>query len=515
MRVKSAFFIPSIADILFVSLFFDLSFSAGKGLLADGDTGYHIRAGEIIVDTLSVPKYDMFSFLSPPLPWTAHEWLSEVIMALVHRASGLTGIVIFFAFLISSVYYLMFKILQTHNGNIFATVFIVLLVVASSQLHWLARPHVFSLFFMVIWYYLLDLYQYEDKNYLYWLPPLMLFWVNLHAGFMVGFILLGVYLFGNLVRIIFSVSDSGEVWKQKATILGLITSSCVIISLINPNGYHILTYPLNLTSSKFLMDNVQEFQSPNFHEFMPYTCLLFLTLAVIAFSGKALNTIEICLVLGFTYMSLYSVRYIPLFGIVVAPILLKQINAILENKTGRFMDFLRKRANNIAQVDRSAKGLLWSIIALSVVVLFVVKGRVEYGFDKEKKAVNAAEFLKKEHLSGNMFNNEEFGDYIIYSAYPQYKVFFDGRNDMYGPGRLKEYSDVIFLKPGWEKILEKYEIKWIIFNTDSTFSTFLLANNGWRLIYSDKVANIFVKNIPENKYLIDKYGGPRAVIVKD
>ena len=126
--------------------------------------------------------------------------------------------------------------------------------------------------------------------------------------------------------------------------------------------------------------------------------------------------------------------------------------------------------------------------------------------------MNAVEFLKKEHLNGNMFNNDEFGDYIIYSAYRQYKVFIDGRLDMYGPARSKEYSEVILHRPGWEKILKKYDIKWIIFNAESIFSTFLLANSEWRLIYSDKVANIFVKNIPENQYLISKYGSVRPVL---
>ncbi len=515
MKDRSKFLIPSIADMLFVSLFLVLSFSVGAGLLADGDTGYHIRAGEIMLDTLSVPRYDIFSFISPPIRWTAQEWLSEVVMALVHRTYGLTGVVIFFAFLISSVYYLMFRILRTQNGNIIAAVFIVLLIAAASQLHWLARPHIFSLLLMVIWYYLLDLYQYHDKKYLYCLPPLMLLWVNLHAGFMAGFILLGVYLFGNMVNIIFPVSDGREACKQKAKTLGLIMFLCVIISLINPNGYHILTYPLNLTSSKFLMDNVQEFQSPNFHESMPYTYLLFLTVAVLAISRKAFNTIEICLVIGFLYMSLYSVRYIPLFGIVVAPILLRQINAILENKTGRFMEFLTKRANNIARADASARGFLWPMIAISVVAVSVARGQIAHEFDRGMKPVNAVEFLKKEHLSGNMFNNDEFGDYIIYSAYRQYKVFVDGRLDMYGPAQAKEYADVIFHRPEWEKILNKYEINWIIFNKGSIFSTFLLASDKWRLIYSDKVANIFVKNIPENQYLISKYRAVRQALADE
>ena len=119
---KFSFLIPSIADFLFLAIFLHISLNVGKSLLGDGDTGYHIRAGEYILNTLSIPRYDMFSYLSPPLPWTAHEWLSEVIMAIIHRSFGLTGIVIFFAFLIALASYLLFKIISSdnniHNCNI-------------------------------------------------------------------------------------------------------------------------------------------------------------------------------------------------------------------------------------------------------------------------------------------------------------------------------------------------------------------------------------------------------------
>ena len=87
-----SFLTPSIAGIILISVFLSQIFSAAHGLLKDCDTGYHIRAGEYILDSLSIPKYDMFSFLSPPIPWTAHEWLSEVMMAVIHGICGLTGI---------------------------------------------------------------------------------------------------------------------------------------------------------------------------------------------------------------------------------------------------------------------------------------------------------------------------------------------------------------------------------------------------------------------------------------
>ena len=93
-----------------------------------------------------------------------------------------------------------------------------------------------------------------------------------------------------------------------------------------------------------------------------------------------------------------------------------------------------------------------------------------------------------------MFNDDEFGDYIIYRAYPQYKVFIDGRADIYGNEKIQDYLNVVNLRPGWEKVLEKYNIDWIIYNTDSPLSQYLNLKVDWKLIYTDNVANIYIKN---------------------
>ena len=104
-----------------------------------------------------------------------------------------------------------------------------------------------------------------------------------------------------------------------------------------------------------------------------------------------------------------------------------------------------------------------------------------------------------------MFNNDEFGDYVIYAAWPRYKVFFDGRSDMYGSGRLKEYMKIMNFEDGWEKTLEKYRINWIFFDTNSRFTRYLKERKDWVLIYQDKVASIFIKNIASNRLIIDRY----------
>ena len=502
---------PSIADIIFLCLFLYLSLFIGKGLLNDGDTGYHIRAGEYILKTLSIPRQDIFSFHTPTLSWTAHEWLSEVIMAIVHRSFGLTGIVIFFSLIISLVYSLFFKILKA-NDDIVLSIFFALLVLLSSQIHWLARPHIFSLILMIIWYYLLDEYQYKTKNYLYVLPPIMLLWVNLHGGFLAGFILIGIYLFGNIVKFITSRDLEKGIYRRKAKLLGLTTIVCLLVCLINPIGYQILLFPFKLVSNKFIMDHVDEFLSPNFHDILFFKYFLLLMFVIFAISAVKTNLIELLLILTFTNMSLYSGRYIPLFSIIAAPILLRQLKTILSRSDGRLAKFLNKRSENISEIDRSAKGYLWPVVALILVAFLVKSGKIDFKFNEKTKPVAAVEFLKKEKITGNMFDNDEFGDYIIYAAWPEYRVFFDGRSDMYGVDILKEYYKVTNIKPGWNEVLKKYDISWIIFNANSSLSLFLMQRDDWKLIYADEVANIFVMNVQKNQYLIDKYPDVKLVI---
>jgi hypothetical protein len=483
-------------------------------LLGDGDTGYHIRAGEYILKTFSIPKHDIFSFLTPALPWTTHEWLSEIVMALIHRVSGLGGVVFFFATVIATVYYLLFKIIRSYKGNIFVSIAIIVLVILSSQIHWLARPHIFSLLIIVIWYHLLDLYEYSDRNYLYFMLPLMLLWVNLHGGFIIGMVLNGIYLAGNIMKFITATADAKESHKKKIRALGLITIGCFLTTLINPYGYHILLFPFSLTSNKYIMDNIIEFLSPNFHNQLVFKYLLLLMITVFAISKKSLNIIELMLTALFTYMALYSLRYIPLFAIIAAIILVKQTEYIVNQSHNKFMSFMKKRAERINSVDASTKGYLWPVAGILAGLIVLINANVVHRFDRKTFPVAAVEFLQQEHLKGNMFNNDEFGDYIIYKAWPEYKVFFDGRSDMYGKQRIKEYYKITRIEPGWEDVLKKYDINWIIYNDKSTLSQFLLQRDDWKLIYADKVANIFIKNKPENHVWIDKYKNTRPVFDK-
>jgi hypothetical protein len=182
--------------------------------------------------------------------------------------------------------------------------------------------------------------------------------------------------------------------------------------------------------------------------------------------------------------------------------------------TGRLPEIMSKRAERMRAMDASARGFLWPLGAVILVACIWAGGSIGYRFDRKIKPVAAVEFLKKEHLDGHMFNNDEFGDYIIYAAWPGYRVFFDGRSDMYGSKRLDEYFDVAGIKPEWRDVLDKYKVNWIIYNAHSPLSLFLMGNPNWKLIYADKVADIFIKNIPANEKLIKKYSDVTMVFDK-
>ncbi|HBG07425.1 MAG: hypothetical protein A2075_00900 [Geobacteraceae bacterium GWC2_58_44] len=497
--------IPSIAELFFVTIFLLLFFSRRSGLLGDGDTGYHIRAGEYIIATLSIPRYDIFSIHTPAMPWTAHEWLSEVIMAVIHSAFGLTGIVAFFALLLALTTYLLFKILMIYEADILLASAVTILAFSSAQIHWLARPHVFSFLLMIICHFLLESWHRGGANRLYLLPPIMLLWVNLHGGFLGGFILLGAYLLGNLAGMLSAPPATRAAHRQKLKQLALTISACLAVSLINPYGYQILLFPFKLVSDTFIMDHVSEFLSPDFHQRMPFKYLLLLLIAIFALSRKTVEATELVIILIFTNMALYSARYIPLFALITAPILTRQATEARGQMGGRLAQFLEKRSENVARIDARATGYLWPAAALITVAVAIGSGKMQHCFDEKSKPVAATEFLLKERITGNMFNNDEFGDHLIYRSYPYYKVFFDGRSDMYGAGMLKEYRKIVNFEPGWEAILGKYHVTWIFFDSQSNFSRYLLKDSNWVLIYSDQVANIFVKNIPQYKDLIQKY----------
>jgi hypothetical protein len=225
---------------------------------------------------------------------------------------------------------------------------------------------------------------------------------------------------------------------------------------------------------------------------------------MLGISKTRLNLTELMLVLLFTSISLYSRRYIPLCSIVYAPILSKYGDILIQRYEGRGSRLLQQRSGAYEEIDASAKGYAIPLVVL-VVFAGLAAGKIPVHFPEKTAPKSAIEFLRANPVQGNMFNNDEIGDYVIYWLSPRYKVFVDGRLDMYGTRILKEYEKVISLEPGWRDVLLKYDINFVFYYTDSLLSRILASDEGWRRMYTDNVASIFLRNTPENAKVIARY----------
>ena len=85
---------------------------------------------------------------------------------------------------------------------------------------------------------------------------------------------------------------------------------------------------------------------------------------------------------------------------------------------------------------------------------------------------------------------------MIYKYWPEQHVFFDDRYDMYPISITDDYNKILSLKPGWEKVLDKYRIDTIVWPKDAAFVQALAHLPGWREIRHDKVSRTFIHDEP-------------------
>jgi hypothetical protein len=529
-RMSLRALIPSIEDVLFITIAIKL-LSFGEAFLRDADTAWHIRAGDVILQHLSVPRTDVFSYTARDQSWINHEWLSQVIFSILHHVSGLTGVVVLTALLLCCTFFYFYRFLLELGVSLLLAVILTLLAATITSVHWLARPHIFSLLLTLVWYRQLERYRRSGaQSALYPLPLIMLFWVNLHGAYVTGFILLGLYLAGDLLEWA-CCKDQMEKGRllSRVTPLSIVAACCVLTALVNPYGYRLLIFPFQFMSSTYIRDYINEWASPNFHETIFYELPLMLLLVVLGFSLRKLRFVELGLLLVWLHGALYAVRYMPVLAIIALPI----IGTYLE-------DYFRKGLADetvpswVRRVLQELRGLSdrvqfhsGSFNSHFVMVIFVFllfgltlfhgwTGRaafLDYQFDETRFPMKAVEFVTTQGITGHMYNSYYFGGYLIYHFYPdpEYRVFIDGRAEVYGDKILKAFLHIDGLFPDWASILDDYGVTWIIHQAGSQLSTVLLEDPDWKLIYADSVANIFVKDIPKYRQLIDRFPHVRPV----
>ena len=465
--------IRRVVPIVLFSMLFVLA--VRQSVTIDPDLWWHLKAGQQIIDTRSIPHTDDYSFTKQGSEWVAHEWLSEVIMDAIYRVTGLTGLVTIFSLIIVIALWLTYR--RCEGRPYAASIAIVLGAAASSPLFGV-RPQMFTLLLASIYIVLLE---HLDTRRIWWLAPLMLLWVNLHAGFALGLALIGLYI----VR---AVLD-GE-WNQIRPLL-IVLLVCAAVVPLNPNGFRMFSYPYETLTSPSMAAFIQEWASPDFHKvtYLPLAILLLSTFAAMALSPTRPRLGEIFLVLITALGALRSVRHIPIFSLFAVPVLAKHLWAVAKDRGwDTSLTGAEVRPTGIKLLINIV--LLLAPLALGVFRIWHFASH-QRNYETLRNPVAAVEFLKSQHLPGPIYNRYGWGGYLIYQLYPEYRVYIDGRADVYGDAFFTEAMQVYDGVGNWKEPLDRYGIQTVIIDTNVALSTALRNDNEWSKVYEDDQAVIF------------------------
>jgi hypothetical protein len=538
-------FLPSARDLIFVALLGLLTFTTlSLRLLSDAGIGWHIRTGQLILTTHAIPRTDPFSSIPVGQPWYVWEWLYDLLAGWLDNTAGLNGVVLFTALIIAGLFAWTFRLLLRRGTNILVAFVLVLLAVSAAMIHFQARPHVVSWLFTVVWFWILESQERsfigshsDSSEYsaiknrilpLWLLPLLMVVWVNLHGGFLVGFALLAIYWFGAVWQWFRLKGDRFEDALRKiragrrVRALALTGVLSAVATLVNPYSFKLHVHIYRYLSNRFLMDHIDEFQSPNFH-YVAQKCfagLLLLTLVALAAKTRKASASQGLVVLFAVYSGLYASRNIPvsslLLILVIGPWLSDGMERLAEtshrgsalrSRGQGFTTFLRR----MRTIELSLPGHLWPMAAILLTCWIAAHGGklgatplMDAHFDAKRFPVHAVDYLEKDYLEkdylekrdgqGPLAGPDYWGGYLIYRLYPRLRMVVDDRHDFYGEDFLKSYLKMIHVEPGWEDFLLQHQAHCVIVPKNSALANILVETPGWQRIYGDDVAVVFVHN---------------------
>jgi hypothetical protein len=330
----------------------------------------------------------------------------------------------------------------------------------------------------------------------------MLLWVNIHGGFLVGFVLLGIFLIAALWRSFLAKEIRIEELLQKiaarkrARDLAVAAMLSAAASLLNPYGWKLYAHIDSYLSNRFLMDHIDEFQSPNFHGVAQKCFLALLLITVIAFAvqGRKLRMSHGLTVLFAVYSGLYASRNIP-----VSSILLVMVVAPLVPAPALARAFIPR----MSAVEAQLRGHFWPILAIVATLSIASNGGrlgssllMDAHFDPKRMPVAAVNYLEKHEVHGSVLSPDYWGGYLIYRLYPKDRVVVDDRHDLYGEQFFRSYLKMMHVEQGWQEFLDAHEAACVLLPRGAALANTLVETKGWKSIYADDVAIIFVRANP-------------------
>ncbi len=434
-------------------------------VLGDGDSWWHVRAGEWMLDHRAVPMVDAFSHSFAGKPWHAHEWLAEVVMAIGYRLAGWSGVMVLFAAAFGAAIGMFYQWLRRHVSALEALVAVVLALGCLSP-GLLARPHLFAIPLLVGWTRaLLDARAEGRAPGWPWLL-LILVWANMHGTALFAVALIGPFALEALIE---QRSEWRKVLRQWVP-FGL---GALVALILTPRGLEGLWFLVQLTqmqSLKFII----EWLPMDFTSLGGFEVLLMAGLAVIMLRGVRIRPLRIFVILLLLHMTLQHQRHQMLFGIVATMILAEAMGG--RGETGR-------------QWPRWALPLAGLLALVVAGVRLALPAQV---LESETAPVSSFAHVPAELHGKPVLNGYPSGGFLIGQGV---KPFIDGRTDLYGDAFMVRYDALMAGKAGeLDKALNQFGIVWTFLPARSAPALEMEHKSGWKRIHLDSLTAIHVRD---------------------
>jgi hypothetical protein len=420
--------------------------------IKDPDFWWHLKTGQLVSASNSVPHVDTFSWSMAGSNWVSHEWLSELIMYGLYRGGGLPLLVVFFGAIAALAFVV--ATLRTDSEAI-PTGLAALVGAVGTATVFGPRPQIFSMLLTSVFLYML-----ERDSKLWLLIPLTILWVNLHGAFAVGLGLVLIYSAGALF----------EGNRRKAGQLGLLFLACVAVVPINPHGMRLYTYPLETLTSPAMQRLLGDWAPPDFTRSASVGIILLLvtTFGLIAYAGKRVNPTRLAVLMIFTYAALRSGRHVPLLALAAVPLI----------------------AERLPPTKLSIRWWFPLTALLLGAPLIYHAATTPPKVVAEPLPSAAVDWLERSRPTGNLYNWYDWGGYLIWRGQ---RVWIDGRADLYGDRFVFADKDIGDAEGNWHTVFEERKVSTVMITPRLRLSRALAADPSWVKGYEDEMSVIYIR----------------------
>ncbi|HUK42495.1 MAG TPA: hypothetical protein VLX11_15685 [Candidatus Acidoferrales bacterium] len=469
--------------VILVLLYLIPSFQAMQPI-GDPDIWWRLRTGEWIVENHAVPTTDFLSTKAMDKPWIEYSWPFSVLVYVVYAGFGLAGLVYFVVAMALLISLTIHRLVRKARLPFYAEIGLVALVLVSLRPLMTPRPWLFTiLFFSIELMIIARVRNSQDSRRLWLLPFLFFLWANIHIQFLYGLAALFLYLaelillnYGHLI----GYKKPAPNVRIKEVIFVILC--CIGATFATP--YHTVLYQQIF---EYIGLN-QAFQSitellPMFFRSPDNWIVLFLTLAAVYILGwqRTWLPYPTSLILIAIFVAFRARRDVWFLSIISAWVISECLHSSWKASDARL---------SVKPILLSAAGIVLALYFMSIHYQLNEKHlRSEVA---AKYPVDAVNYVKSRRLSGPLFNDYDWGGFLIWSL-PELPVSIDGRLNLFGDEGLTRSIQTWEGRPGWSSDPDLLKANLIIAQKNSALASLLRLHPDYKVVYEDNVAVVIVR----------------------